>query len=408
MERISRQNMFLNIKYFLLQVMFWGGAVVIYAYKTQILTFKGYTPVEIGILNAAELSAGAFFQIILGSLADKYAAKGPLKPLISALAGGTALLSVAFYLTGKNFPLMFLISVGYGVTFTTISPLLDSLAVLYVNHGYPVNYAKGRTGGSIAWAVFCVLAGVYCDKIGVKTFPLTAVVFSILLFALMLMMPWKRMKHTQPDGKKEQEATVHTVLYILKEKKKYVLFLLASVFMFMGYNMGTTFLIDVITGLGGNNTHYGVSQFVMAIAEVPGAFILLRSRGKVPLDKMMLCCSVFMTLKAALPAYCHSLPVVIFAQACEMLGFGLFYSGSVYLIAELLDPQDIVKGTTLCCVATVGIGEGVGSFLSGIVRRHFGLYGLMRGSVYVSVAAVVLMVIMCYMKAETKDCKEIS
>lgn len=390
----------LNIRYFLLQVMFWGGAVVIYAYKTQILTLKGYSAVEIGILNAVELCAGAFFQIFIGSFADKYANRFPLKYLISVLAGGTIFLSIGFYLTQDNFPAMFLISLGFGVTFTTISPLLDSLSVLYVNHGYALNYAKGRTGGSLSWAFICVLAGVYCDKIGVKTLPLTILLFAGGLLALMLSMPWKNMKDSGFETGGQTGAKVHTVIYIIRKKHKYMLFLLASVFMFMGYNMGTTFLIDVITGLGGNNTHYGISQFVMAIAEVPGAFILLRSRKKVSLDKMMLCCSVFMTLKAALPAYCHSLTVVILAQACEMLGFGLFYSGSVYLIAELLAPQDIVKGTTLCSVAAVGIGEGVGSFLSGIVRRHFGLYGLMRGSVYVSAVAVVLMVLMCRIKKE--------
>lgn len=402
-ERMKKEDVSLNIKYFLLQVMFWGAAVVIYAYKTQILKFKGYTAVEIGILNSAELCAGAFFQIWIGSFADRYAYKCPLKYLLSVLSGGTVLMSVAFYLTGKNFLVMFLISVGFGVTFTTISPLLDSLSVLYVNHGYELNYAKGRTGGSIGWAIFCVLAGVYCDKIGVKTFPLMAVVFSAILLVLLRTMPWDGMKNEKQTEKIQKEGEIHSVRYILCKKHKYVIFLLASVFMFMGYNMGATFLIDVITDLGGNNTHYGVSQFVMAIAEVPGAFILLRSRRKVSLDKMMLCCSVFMTLKAALPAYCHSLTVVILAQACEMLGFGLFYSGSVYMIAELLPPQDIVKGTTLCCVATVGIGEGVGSFLSGIVRKHFGLYGLMRGSMYVSAVAIVLMFFMCFFKNKNQE-----
>lgn len=393
----------LNKKYFLLQMLFWGGAVIIYAYKTQILTSKGYNEVEIGILNSAELFVGAFFQIWIGSFADRNAARIPLKYLIAILAGGTIVLSVAFYLVEKSFPAMFLISVGFGMTFTTISPLLDSLSVLYVNHGYPVNYAKGRSGGSVAWAVFCVLAGIYCDKIGVKTFPLLEVVFALFLLVLVLAMPWKRIQTSRISEQPKQREQVHTVSYILKHECKYVMFLIASVFMFMGYNMGTTFLIDVITGLGGNNTHYGISQFVMAISEVPAAFILLRSRRKVPVDKMMLCCSVFMTLKAALPAYCHSLPVVILAQACEMLGFGLFYSGSVYLIAELLPIQDIVKGTTLCSVATVGIGEGIGSFLCGIVRKHFGLYGLLRGSVHVSAVAVVLMFVMCCVKERHRN-----
>ena len=44
---MTKQDKKLNIAYFLLQLLFWGAAVVIYAYKTQILTFKGYSEVEI-------------------------------------------------------------------------------------------------------------------------------------------------------------------------------------------------------------------------------------------------------------------------------------------------------------------------------------------------------------------------
>lgn len=396
MKNEQRQTYALNRTYFLQQVMFWGGAVVLYAYKTQILSLKGFTSVEIGILNSVELIAGAFFQIWIGNFADRHAERFPLKYLISILAGGTMILAVAFYRIGNCFPAMFFISLGFGVTFTTISPLLDSMSMAYVNCGYDLNYAKGRTGGSISWAVFCVLAGIYCDRAGVQTLPLWLLAFSGILLVLLLMMPWKKPEKKPECGKqevRENAGNVHSIGYIVR-KKKYMLFLLAAVFLFMGYNLGTTFLIDVVTGLGGNNTHYGISQFVMAIAEVPGALVLLRSRGKIPLDKMMLCCSIFMTLKAAVPAYCHNLWAVIVAQAFEMLGFGLFYAGSVYMISEMLPKQDIVKGVTLCSVATVGIGEGLGSFLSGVLRRAFGLYGLMRWSVYASVAAVFLMAYM--------------
>ena len=41
----------LNFMYFMLQVLFWGAAVINYAYMTQILETKGFTEVEIGILN---------------------------------------------------------------------------------------------------------------------------------------------------------------------------------------------------------------------------------------------------------------------------------------------------------------------------------------------------------------------
>lgn len=69
----------LNIRYFILQVLFWGAAVANYAFMTQILQYKGFSEVEIGILNGAKLLAGVAFQIWIGSYADTYVYKMPLK-----------------------------------------------------------------------------------------------------------------------------------------------------------------------------------------------------------------------------------------------------------------------------------------------------------------------------------------
>ncbi len=94
--------------------------------------------------------------------------------------------------------------------------------------------------------------------------------------------------------------------YLLKKYPSYDIFLLASMAMFMGYNLGTTFLIDVIKNLGGNNFHYGLAEFVMAIAEVPSAILFLKLRKKIRVEFFLVCCSIFMLLKMpAIAQYCY-------------------------------------------------------------------------------------------------------
>lgn len=394
----------LNIRYFLLQVLFWGAAVVNYAYMTQILQSKGFTSVEIGVLNSAKLLVGVVFQIWLGAFADRTRYTIPLKYLIAVLSAGTGILTIVLYMAGHHFILMLIVSMGFGITFTTLQPLIDSLSMLYCSHGVYINYAKGRMGGSIAWAFLCVLAGLYCDWFGLKTFPLCGLFLVLLLASMACFMPWESIRKQNLVSEKRKKAqtdqtiTPHTVSYLLMHYPAFTAFLIGSTVMFMGYNFGTTFLIDIFTGLGGSNTHYGISEFVMAISEVPSAVIILKLRRRIPIQWMMVCCAFFMTLKNLIPTYADNIAVVIAAQACEMLGLGLYYAGSIFFIEENLPQVDIVKGTTLVSVATVGIGEGIAAFFCGIIRRQIGLYGLMKTGTFTNALSIIIFLWMCTLK----------
>lgn len=394
----------LNIRYFLLQVLFWGAAVVNYAYMTQILQSKGFTSVEIGVLNSAKLLVWVVFQIWLGAFADRTRYTIPLKYLIAVLSAGTGILTVVLYMAGHHFILMLIVSMGFGITFTTLQPLIDSLSMLYCSHGVYINYAKGRMGGSIAWAFLCVLAGLYCDWFGLKTFPLCGLFLVLLLASMACFMPWESIRKQNLVSEKRKKAQIdqtiapHTVSYLLMHDPAFTAFLIGSTVMFMGYNFGTTFLIDIFTGLGGSNTHYGISEFVMAISEVPSAVIILKLRRRIPIQWMMVCCAFFMTLKNLIPTYADNIAVVIAAQACEMLGLGLYYAGSIFFIEENLPQVDIVKGTTLVSVATVGIGEGIAAFFCGIIRRQIGLYGLMKTGTFTNALSIIIFLWMCTLK----------
>ena len=104
----------LNIRYFMLQVLFWGAAVANYAYMTQILQYKGFSEVEIGILNGVKLVVGVAFQIWVGSYADNHVYKMPLKNIIGILSAVSAVLTVGLFAVQHNFLLMLLISAGFG------------------------------------------------------------------------------------------------------------------------------------------------------------------------------------------------------------------------------------------------------------------------------------------------------
>lgn len=391
-----------NIKYACLQIMFWTAAASGYGFMTQILQEKGFDSSQIGILNAAKLFATVVFQILIGDFSDRYAKKIPLKIIIAVLAGAASALTLAFYLTPSSFAGVLLISIGFGATFTCISPLIDSISMVYVRHGIKINYAWGRAAGSAAYAVACVLFGGFCEAFGASGILLIqmAVTFGILLIALW-MDSFRKNKEELPGAEEEirqpqrNSAEVHGVGHLLKRYPAYVCFLLGSAWMFMGYNLGTTFLINVMEELGGNNVHYGIAQFVMAASEVPSAMIILKMKKRFRMEWIMVCCAFFMMIKNVAAAFGGSVEVIIWSQCCEMLGFGLFYSGSVFMVNEMLPEGDLVKGMSLVNATTVGLGEGIGSMICGVLRTEYGLHGLMVCSVLVSAVSVLFMLIMC-------------
>lgn len=156
---IKKKNAKLNIKYAILQMMFWTCAASAYAYLTQMLQYKGFTDGQIGVINAVKLFSTVVFQIIIGVFSDRHAERIQLKYIISVLTVVALLLTSVFYEYKLSFVQTVTLFIGFGATFTCISPLIDSLSIKYMNDGRNINYPICRAAGSCAWAVACVLFG---------------------------------------------------------------------------------------------------------------------------------------------------------------------------------------------------------------------------------------------------------
>lgn len=406
---MEKNNLVLNIKYAIVQMMFWTCAASAYAYLTQMLQYKGFAGDQIGVINAVKLFSTVVFQIIIGSFSDRYASKISLKYIIAFLTTAALVLTFIFYQYKLSFVQMIILFVGFGATFTCISPLIDSLSIIYMNVGQKINYPACRAAGSFAWAVACVAFGVFCDRYDAGRLLILQMFFTAMLIVSVLIMNSSgnrtdgcTVDSNVEDKRNTQGNVVHTAGYLIARYPKYRWFLIGSAIMFMGYNVGTTFLINVFERLGGTNLHYGIAEFVMAISEVPSALLLIKFRKHISLDKIMLCCAVFMTFKNMFAAFSDSVMVIVISQSCEMLGFGLFYSGSVYVIEEMLSAADVVKGMSLINAFTVGAGEGIGALLCGWINSKYGLTVLMNASVVISAVSIMCMIIMCMVTNERK------
>lgn len=98
--------------------------------------------------------------------------------------------------------------------------------------------------------------------------------------------------------------------------------------------------------LGGNHFDYGMGQFVLALAEVPVVVGFYQLRKRFKLDHLMIICAVFCTLRAFATAFATTPTMLIWVQGLEILGFSIYYAGSVFYVMDNLPAQDCVKGAS--------------------------------------------------------------
>lgn len=279
-------NRRITVKYCFLQGGYWTLAAVAMAFTTPLLEAKGFSGTEIGILSAVKYLAVLIFQMVLGSFADKHAEKVPLQRMLILMTFVNIIFSFLFYLTGHTMWMAMLTLIVFGMTIHCASPLVDSLSIQYMNHGVKMNYAISRAA-SLCWAVFCCCWLVWLPMRWGKPdfdFPdyckFFVCFFAFNMDAVDFSKERKKEEKTRDLASENSDAEceigeVHSCFYLLKHFPKYSLFLLGLVFVFATYNMNSTFLIDWIEGMGGNHADYGMAQFVLAMAEIPGGTCLL-------------------------------------------------------------------------------------------------------------------------------------
>ena len=159
----------LDWHYMAMQMGFWAMFAAIVAYQTALLLERGFTNGEAGLMTSVRCLAGIVFQPLLGGFADRHP-RVPLKgivgvSLILSLAAGLWYWADPAMGLGQT-ALVWVVIGGLGVS---SYPLMDAMAVQFINDGVPIRYSLGRGLGSMAYAVVCVLLGLQVGRWGVET-----------------------------------------------------------------------------------------------------------------------------------------------------------------------------------------------------------------------------------------------
>lgn len=343
MRNNSASDRHLNIQYGQVQGLFWLFSAVSFVFMTPILQERGFGNAEIGALFAVRYVTQILGQSILSSIADRCYGRVALK----WFAAGMTILSILFttlflLMPGIGILWVGLLFAGMGCTTFCISPMIDALAMQFIELGRKINYTVCRAIGSAAWAFACLGIGKMMDLFGADSLLFFQIGFEVLFLVSIL-----RLENANPaiarsitdKGRKELPKS-HSPWYLLTHFPRYVLFITAIAFLYISYAMCHNFQIDVIRKLGGENTILGYAEFVLAISEVPVIFFFSRAHRRFGTEKILVAVMFFAMLKVAVQSFAPTLLVFVLAQLFEMLGFGMSYAAVVYFVIENIPAED--------------------------------------------------------------------
>ena len=377
----------LDWHYIAMQMGFWAMFAAIVAYQTALLLDRGFTNGEAGLMTSVRCLAGIVFQPLLGGFADRHP-RVPLKGIVGVSLALSLAAGVWYWAEPAmglaQTALVWVVIGGLGVS---SYPLMDAMAVQFINDGMPIRYSLGRGLGSLAYAVVCVLLGLQVGQWGVETTLVTFLLLTAAEIALVFTYPtW----HPHAPAAQAEQARPQSALSLLRSSPRFTLMLAGVLFGLTAVLPLSNFLVNVILSRGGQAADLGLAMFLMGGFELPAAFLFPRLLRRLGSGRILVLSMFFGTLKGVALLLTWNLAGVLLCQPLQMLGYGLFTPASVYFVNESVPPADRVRGQTIMMVASNGLGGMLGGLLAGWTLDAGGANWMLAGCILCGCVGTVL------------------
>lgn len=385
---MKKEETGLNLRFGVVCSLYWILWAASTVFLVPILRQKGMADGQIGFLFSVRSLAAICFSPVIASFLDRHV-KIQIKYVLMLLAGLNILNVLFFQYTRPNFWQMVLIFVVLGGTTNTMLPLHSSLAMKFQKPGRTIQFNLGRGAGSVAYAVAALALGKMVGETNLNLAFTFQIVMDILTMLVLVRFPDYEAENASQTEKRQEEA--HSNFYIIRKYPWFFLFLIASAFAYVGYNMCSSFLVDIIVDRGGNNADLGIASFILGMSELPAALFYRKLEKKFGICNLVMMSAVFGVIKMLAMYLSPNVFCICLAQTLQILGNGLYWQASVYYVKAVIPGADQVKGQSLTTVFSVNIGAILGSICSGQMLQYFDVNGLLLfGTLCCGVGVVIM------------------
>ncbi len=354
--------------------LFWGGSAAFLAYISLFYESVNLSGRQIGQLSSIPFFISLISSVVFGFLSDTSRRNHLLLRITTV--GLIAVLLV--FPRAQTFWLLFPTALIYSVFQAPTNPILDDTTLNALDK--PENYGKVRLGGSIGWGLVVLLTGVLIDNLGfgIPVIFYINITFLFVFFFLIGLIPSPK----KTAAENEEKPTLKSLGKMVTNPGVFLLFLVIIIWG-MGEASISNFLFLHIKHLGGSSTLMGTALSVSLIGEILTFNFANRIQKKIGEMRMVLLAFVVLIVWLTGLSLIKDPNLIPAFQIFGGAGFALIQSGSVAYINRKA-PREL--GTTAQALRGglyAGLGNGVGTLLSGALYEFYGSSSMYRIMIFI-------------------------
>jgi len=350
------KNLHFNLSRFYFVYYFFVGLFV--PYWGLYLTFKSFSPIEIGFLLSFFQLSRIFAPNIWGWLADR-TEKRSLWIRLTAFIGFVGFIGIFW---ADSFIEIFVIMMAMSVFTSSTLPLAESLTLshLATTNGH---YSKIRAWGSFGFIMAALSFGFILDSLGMHYLLIVLCITQFLIFIFSYGVPEK------PYHRKKLNQ--NSFIKILKKPEVFSL-LLACALMVTSHGLLYNFYSIYMNDQGYSNSIIGFLWALGVICEI-FIFFLMPKITRYLNFKQILLISLFIAVVRfyLIGSFADCLLIILIAQMMHAFTFGSFHVASIEMINQFFSGKNHAKGQALYNSITYGVGGALGGLGGGYVIQMY-------------------------------------
>lgn len=373
----------MSFHYGVLQALYWMLFAAINGFVTVFLLGQGLDESVIGLLIAGSNTVAALIQPILAGWIDR-TTRYRLKDIGLVMALGIGVLLGVSQLIPSFTVIGFLLA---SILIWTLQPIVNSVAVYYLNRGDKLNFGTARAAGSGFFAIMSFIVGYLIMEYGVRIIPMSGLFVAGLVGLTFHLFSMERTNNTGDPYQYVEKGQG-----FWREQRFFGLFLMGIILLFTFHTFATTYLIQIVERIGGDASTMGTAAAVMAVVEIPAMIFSNQLIKRFGSRKLLVFAGFFWVIKALGIFMASSIPLLYLVFLTQGLSYAPLIPASVHFTNQVMRPGEKVFGQALVTAAFT-IGGVVGSLLGGFIIRFLGVYQMMLWGVIITLIGWLIMVL---------------
>ena len=401
----------LTLNYGAVHGAYWMLYGVATGFSSALLLAAGYSNGEIGMILAAGSVIAVFLQPLIADFADR-SKKISLTGVTEICTVISMILYAGLFILKHQSAALFVCYALILAWVITLQPLLNSLCFRLERSGIHINFGVCRSVGSMGYSILCSVLGTLVENHGASVLPAAGeLTLAALLIALLCVkrnfdkacrqngipaengIEVKTASTNEANNTDAESAESINLSDFIRGNKLFIVMQLGIAGIFFSNAVLNNFMLQVVSGVGGNSEDMGRVLGLMAFLEIPALILFDKIHDRFSCQTILRFASVCFVLKVGAIYLAQNMMVIYLAHFLQPFGFGLFLPGIVAFTNETMRKGEAVKGQAWFTVMTT-LASVISSILGGIMLDTAGDKFMLLVATLVTAAGAAVIVLL--------------